>query len=1491
MSHPTFTGSPGKEADDAPADCVRPLNAEDLQADARELARNLAWIPSTRSSRVFATRCRLLAKELGRALRAARRTNSPPSAPNLLRENTALLENSFADVYDSLHKLRRLPHVRLLDGSILPRALAIAEGCARSAGYRCDEIVFSHYLAAFQEVTVLNLQELWVITSALKLVILERVVAIASAPHESESDKPEIETCLQTLRTFSQMGWRRVIEPLILFDRFLQQDPAGTYGHMEPETRDQYRNQVASIADYSDLSEEEVARAALELAQKASRSRCDDARLASRISHVGNYLVAEGAATLKRKAGFRPPFKQSLQGLAKAYPDEFYLPTIALLTALIAGTVIHFSEFDFWSFGTYVFLLLILMLPCSEAAIQIVNYLALSFLTPQPLPKLDFSDGIPDSCVTLVTIPTLLLSEQQVHKLVDDLEIRFLGNQDPNLHFALLTDLPDSPTPPAEIDPLAILCADLIEGLNEKYADYGAGSFFLFHRERRYNPRERAWMGWERKRGKLIELNRFLREGKDGYAIAVGNLAIMPTVRFVIALDADTLLPRDTASRMVGTLAHPLNQAIIDPDRNIVVAGYGILQPRVGVSIRSAARSRLAKIWSGQPGLDIYARAVSDVYQDLYGEGTFVGKGIYEVDVLHRILDGRFPSNLLLSHDLIEGAYARSGLASDIEIIEDYPSLYSAYNRRRHRWLRGDWQIVEWLFPHVPAPGGKRVANPISLVSKWKILDNLRRSLVEPATLLLFVLGWLALPGSPWYWTLATLGLLFLPNFVRLLFHLARAAVGRDPSLVGNLPDSLFAANVGVLLSVIFLAHQMLVSLDAMVRALVRRAVTGERMLEWVTAAQEEHDSQRRTTLDVYLDWTPALALALGVLVWWLRGRALFAALPILLLWAASKPLSVWLNRSPHTRHQTSESDQIFLRQIALRTWRFFAEFSRADTNWLIPDNVQEAQLLLDRRLSPTNLGFLLNARQAACQLGYLTVPEFAELTGRTLASAAGLRRYRGHFFNWYDEETLEPLRPFIISTADSGNLVASLWTLEQGCLEQLRAPLIDARIADGMADYLRELVHSGLIHRRVLKNFLRQSRTDWLDAISRLPLVPSSGDSSASSAAESRWFAQQLSALIDSFQSMLQLYTPWLLPEFRPLRRYLHDAGLAPRSEIELTRILGFIDALQLELDAHQALDDITALSSEERRLCDQLRAMLPAARENAVDLVRDLKALADKAGKLANETDFSVLLNPNRRLLTIALDAETDRLTAACYDQLASESRIATFVAIAKNDVPQETWFNLGRRHRICEGHPAMLSWAGTMFEYLMPCLWTHTYPDTLLDRAGIEAVRAQRSYARRRAVPWGISESASSQRLDGGGYAYFAYGLPDLALRDLHPSELVISPYSTALALHVSPAESLANLRAMERSGWLAAYGMYEAADFTKPDGTRCSRPELVRIWMAHHQGMTLLAIANSLRDGVFRRWFHSNPSVQSTELLLQERPLARTNLRAGRPRIAA
>jgi hypothetical protein len=941
---------------------------------------------------------------------------------------------------------------------------------------------------------------------------------------------------------------------------------------------------------------------------------------------------------------------------------------------------------------------------------------------------------------------------------------------------------------------------------------------------------------------------------------------------------------------MIGALAHPLNQAIIDPSDNIVVAGYGILQPRAGISIRSAGSSRLAKIWSGQTGLDVYSRAVSDVYQDLYGEGTYVGKGIYEVETLHRVLDGRFPDNLLLSHDLIEGAYARSGLASDIEIIEGYPTFYSAYSRRKHRWLRGDWQIAEWLFPKVPGPRGKKTENPISLVSKWKIFDNLRRGLVEPAIFLLFVLGWLMLPGSPAYWTVATVGLLFLPNALRFIFHVGRAVLHRNPDFVSTLPDSLFAANVGTLLTLIFLAHQTLLSIDAMVRALVRRLVTRRRLLEWVTSGQDEADGARRTSLDIYLDWTPALAIAIGVIVWLLRGNAVFAALPILLLWSASKPFSVWLDRSPRTPYNISDQDRVFLRSIALRTWRFFSEFSDARNNWLIPDNANDRTAVLDQRLSPTNLGFLLNSRLVAHEFGYLTLPEFLDLTQKTLTTVTGLPRYHGHFFNWYNCGSLEPLHPLVVSAVDSGNLVASLWTLEQGCLEQLHHPLMDSRLMDGLLDYVYELVREGVFKRNQLKGFIRENNSGWFETIENLRVALRCNTKLLDRDGQPHWAAEQLALRIETINSLLRSYLPWLLPEYSPLAQTLTDLGFESWRALELEKFPDFIDSLQAQLASFPVLSDSTANAAETNRVRLDLQSALTDARNNVSDLIRNLRAIAANAASLAANTDFGVLFNSERKLLAIAVDADSEKLTAACYDQLASEARVATFVAIAKNEIPQESWFAMERPPRTSGGHVVLLSWAGTMFEYLMPCLWMHTFPDTLLDRATSEAVLAQRAYAGTRRVPWGISESASSVLQDDGSYAYFAYGVPELALRQTHPDELVISPYSTMLALHVDTHEALRNLHKMERSGWFGSRGFFDAVDFTNRGSSWRSRPEIAPIWMAHHQGMILLAAANSVSSDIVRNWFHKHQQVQSAELLLQERPLARTNARPRRLRAA-
>jgi hypothetical protein len=703
-----------------------------------------------------------------------------------------------------------------------------------------------------------------------------------------------------------------------------------------------------------------------------------------------------------------------------------------------------------------------------------------------------------------------------------------------------------------------------------------------------------------------------------------------------------------------------------------------------------------------------------------------------------------------------------------------------------------------------------------------------------------------------------------------------KAAIARDGL------SELFAACVSVLLTLTFLAHQMLLSLDAVVRVLVRRWVTRRRLLEWETAAEAELGSGKHTPLETYLDWTPALVLALGLpLLLFGRHNAFLAALPVLVLWASSKLIAKWLNQpSRSLRDEASEKDRSFLRLVALRTWRYFAEFSTEEHNWLIPDNVQEDPVRIAARVSTTNLGLLLNTRQVACEFGYLTLPEFAEQTLRTMATVAGMQRYRGQLFNWYDTKTLEPLRPRFISSVDNGNLAASLWTLREGCMDRLRQPVLQSQLAEGLVDHLRALSDLGYVSQnRVSVLQAEIKRSNWLENLQKLPhtLIEDLRRSGRTpkAAAEAPWFAEEARRRIEQLKQTVRLYAPWLLPEFASLRDDLPLIRKSDWNGLALETAPDFIDKLSARLQVA-----INSAQSEDRRSQYQhLQDLLPDARLHAAKLIEDLQTIAAEADRLVREMDFEFLLNKQRKLLSIGFDIESDQLHGACYDLLASEARIALFAAIAKDDIPQESWFQLGRTHTMEQGRPVLLSWTGTMFEYLMPSLWMRTFPDTLLDRSENAAVRAQRAYTAGRNIPWGISESAYAKTDEAGNYQYHAFGVPSLALQKSESNALVISPYSTFLALHVDAPEALRNLRRMHSDGWLGAYGFYESADFSSILRRWWRhRPQLVRCWMAHHQGMTLLSIANFLHDNIVQRWFHADPRVQATELLLHEKPVS-------------
>ena len=1267
------------------------------------------------------------------------------------------------------------------------------------------------------------------------------------ATQSQAADQVSIGNTIGSLRFLGANDWRDFVEATSVVEKALRDD-AG-YLAMDFATRDRYRHVVESIARQTSGSEADVARAAIRLSRAAS----------GRASHVGHFLIDDGRRALERAVNMRRSYRQIARETCSASRYYVYAGAICVLTALATLVLATISPIE-----PTVGWVALLALCASAPAVALVHWAATLLVKPTILPRLDFSKGIPAGHRTLVAVPAMLTDADEIDELVDALEVRFLANRDPNLAFALVTDFRDAATETTEGDDALLLRAtSAIEALNARHEAHGG--CFLFHRARQWNPREKLWMGWERKRGKLEQLNEALRGTLGLFARVAGPIAELGHVAYVIALDADTGLPRDSARVLASTLAHPLNRPRFDEARGRVTEGYAILQPRVGASMASIARSRFARLFGGQSGVDPYTRAVSDVYQDVFGEGSFIGKGIYDVDAVQHALGGRLPDDRVLSHDLLEGAYARSGLVSDVALVEEFPSSHSSDVSRRHRWIRGDWQIMAWLLRRVPGNAG-RIANPISRLSQWKVLDNLRRSVLPIAVVTLLVLGWLL--GAPWFATLAVVSLTFLPSVVTAIGGLARRPEDQPRYLhvrdaLGGFAQQL--ARDGFALAC--MPYDALQSLDAIARSTFRVFVTRRKLLEWRTASDAQRAGRRGFVVSLGAMWGgPTLSL---VAVVWLDVAALIAASPLLVLWTISPVLSWWASLPIRSGGPSlGAKDRVFLSTIARRTWRFFETYVVAADNFLPPDNVQEEPPRgTAHRTSPTNIGLSLVGSLAAYDFGYISAGTLIARTTRTLASLERMQRYRGHLYNWYDTTTLEPLHPKYISTVDSGNLAGHLLTLAAGLDELDTQPTRPAQgglgeTLDGLSDVTTtwpEVVREIALTRAVLA---MPARTNlevyaWLGRLStharELVRVVLARDAS-SEQVEAAWWANAFEAHCKDLLDELVQLAPWIAL-----------AGIAaPGLHAELDGPLTLAQTAKLDLT-------LTATG--------ELRAAAVRAAASAVERMGELRALALRCRELA-DLDYELLYDRSRHLLAIGYNVTDRRLDASFYDLLASEARLASFVAIAQGKLPQEHWFSLGRQLTTSHGRPALLSWSGSMFEYLMPLLVMPTYEGTLLDETYRAVVERQIAYGREHGVPWGVSESGYNKIDAQLDYQYRAFGVPGLGFKRGLGDDLVVAPYASALALMIAPDAACSNLRKLAGAGQLGPYGFYEAVDFTPARVPVNEDRSVVRSYMAHHQGMTLLAIAYVVLGRPMQRRFAAAPSFRATELLLQERvPRAR------------
>ncbi len=1425
---------------------------------------------------------------------------------------------------------RRLP--LLADGPFanLPRVYALARALVDESEARVTPELLQQFIQSYQTETPLTTGELWALPPMLRTSLIRMLATTVStllgSKESEEGEETElpadlaVANCIQSLRQLDVHDWETFHESVSVVEERLRKDPAKIYRRMDFETRDRYREVIEDLADSSDLHEIELAELAVQMAQEASTGEAGS----SREGHVGYYLVDAGRAMLEERIGYRAKPRVRIRRAVMRHASAFFFCGVGVLSLLVVAGFVLYGIVAGASLFTGLIIGLLVIVPALTVSASLVNFAAMSLLPPRILPKLEFGDSLPESACSLLVVPALFIRESDVDALLQDLELHYLRNHVSNLWFALLTDYADASTQRTPGDQALLERAKAgIEDLNSRYERDSGPPFLLLHRERLWNPIEGVWMGWERKRGKLEELNRLiLGKGTTSFTTQFGTVGVLPRIKYVITLDADTILLQNGAKRLIGALAHPLNRAEFEPDTNRVIDGYTVLQPRPEASPTSANASLFARIFAGDVGLDLYTRAVSDVYQDLFGEGIYVGKGIYDVAAFDRSVAGRVPENALLSHDLFEGVMGRAGLVSDIVVLEDYPSNYLVFTNRLHRWVRGDWQLLPWLFPRVPDSQKEKVKNRFGWVARWKIADNLLRSLLEPSLVALLVAGWLWLPGSPLVWTLVAVGIPMIPLLTGSMTSIVRGG----PTDLGPDVRALRVDLLRWLAAIVFLPYEASIKVYAVGVTLYRLFIRRREMLQWTTAA---HAVQRfgnsagpmRTWKQMRV--VPIVTLGLFPLVFLTGPDVAVLAAPFLLAWFFSPHVAYWLSR-PRVReapHLDAEGEER-LRRIARRTWFFFERFVGPEDHWLPPDHFQESPKgLVAHRTSPTNIGLYLLSALSAYDMGYADILELTARLKSTFATLDRMEKYQGHLLNWYDTHSLAPLPPRYVSSVDSGNFAACLLALRQGCIDVSDDLLPRRERWEGLADtlavvaeFMEDLVVAGVVAAAKLRDDVlgvrrmileaKEAPSAWADLLTELItdrqprlaadlvllLKKHSGAIDLRTLHNVNTWSKRVHVHLSNMHRELLSLTPWVLALPDAPQSLTHaepnspvgQAWQALRGVLPLQVRLGDLEAVSAEaleklsilLDriasAEPGIEDCPAAE----RWCQDLEKGLTNAPVLASEVLSSCTNAADSANRFLKMMDFRFLFDEHRKVFRIGYNVDAEMPDPNFYDLLASEARITSLVAIAKGDVPLKHWLYLSRPVTQIGGKRTLMSWNGTMFEYLMPSLFMRSYEHTLLDESIEVAVQRHIDYAQKRGIPWGISESGYFHFDANMNYQYRGFGVPGLGFKRGLSEDLVVAPYASLLALGVRPKEVDENIDRFEALGMLGDYGFYEAVDFTPSRLSLGMKHSIVQSYMSHHQGMILVSLLNYLRDGIMPRRFHDDALIHSFETLLQE-----------------